>query len=84
MEAQVNRHKNYLYTHEERPYLLGIAITTNGAVAHPCVRVPLLTRETIKGIFVVTYRPTRKVYTDARMFPGKQMPQREYRYHRIA
>jgi hypothetical protein len=80
MIALINRHKNFLYTHEVNDFLLAMVIHTHPQVAHPIVRVPMFTRDTLLGVAVLTYRPTKVQYTDAKMFPGKELPQHEYRY----
>jgi len=79
--ANINRHKNFLYTHEVRDFLLSVVIHTWPQVAHPMVRVPMFSWDTLKGVAVLIYSPTKKVYNDQKMFPGKQLPQHEYRYN---
>lgn len=81
MIANINRHKNFLYTHEVRDFLLSVVIHTWPQVAHPMVRVPMFSWDTLKGVAVLIYSPTKKVYNDQKMFPGKQLPQHEYRYN---
>lgn len=78
--TQINRKKNFLYTHEVKDFLLAVILHTTGAVAHPMIRVPMADLANLKGVAVAVYRPTKKLYTNQKMFAGKQMPQHEYRY----
>lgn len=80
LKVLTNRKKNYLYTHEDKPFLLAVSMIADQQYAHPCIRVPMITADNLKGVVVSVYKPTKKLYTDKRMFPGKEMPQREYRY----
>jgi hypothetical protein len=82
MKAMVNRRKNFLYTHEERNQLIGVVLHTNGATWRG--KIPLVSAETLKGVGVGVYRPTKKIYSDPKQFPGKEMPQREFKLDRYS
>lgn len=76
MKALINRSKNFLYTHEERTQMFSVSIHT--APMFWRGKLPLITKENLKGVLVGIYRPTKKIYSDPKQFPGKEMPQREY------
>jgi hypothetical protein len=77
MKVQINRLKNFLYTHEQRDQLLSVTLKTRPEFWRG--RIPLVSAENLLGVIIGLYRPTKKVYTDPKQFPGKEMPQREYR-----
>ena len=77
MRVEINRQKNYLYTHEDREQLLSVVIKTQPKFWRG--RIPLISKENLLGVFVMLYRPTKKLYDDPKMFPGRPLPQREYR-----
>jgi hypothetical protein len=77
MRADINRQRNFLYTHEERDQLFGVVIRTRPKFWRG--RIPLIDKDNILAVYVGCYRPTKKIYTDPKQFPGKEMPQREYR-----
>lgn len=76
MKVQINRRKNFLYTHDEREQMLSVSLHTKPEFWRG--GLPLITAENLIGVLVGIYRPTKKIYTDPKQFPGKEMPQREY------
>jgi len=79
VKVEINRRKNFLYSHEKRAYLIGVILRVEPKF---CRKVPVFDKHSLKEVIVGLYKPTKKVYVDPKQFPGKQMPQYEYGIYR--
>ena len=77
MKTLINRRKNFLYTHEEdKEQLISVILHTEPKMWRGAI--PLVSADNLLGVGVGFYRPTKKIFTDPKQFPGKEMPQREF------